>query len=82
MIHPAQIFHATLYMSSLHDRSRTRKSFMLQLTCLLIVYDTHIVHHAQVLQKGTMFIWVNHKGLTATSLEMMNSRGDYPQMAD
>ena len=28
-----------------------------------------------------VFIWVSYNGLTATSLEMMVSRGDYPQMA-
>ena len=28
-----------------------------------------------------LYIWVNYNDLTATSLGMMASRGDYPQMA-
>jgi phospholipase/lecithinase/hemolysin len=32
-----------------------------------------------ILKRNTI-VWVNYNDLTATSLEMMVSRGDYPQM--
>ena len=44
------------------------------------IFGDLVAYHSLSLYMCIVYIWVNNNDLTATSLRVMVSRGDYPQM--